>query len=136
MKKIISLVLVFCMLFSLGVSAFADDQGEGPTQTAYGGGESGGDSGGTESGGASGGGEPGGSGGGESGGASGGTESGGGSGGGTVTETVGNVYAGDGGNSVTVDGVTVSFDASGQGDISQVTKDKSGAINIDANVYQ
>ena len=38
MKKIISLVLVFCMLFSLGVSAFADDQGEAPTQTESGGG--------------------------------------------------------------------------------------------------
>ncbi len=150
MKKIISLVLVVCMLFSLGVSAFADDQGEGPTQTASGGGESGnaqptetGNTGGTESGGASGGGEPGGSGG-ESGGASGGTESGGGSGGGgesgggsgggTVTETVGNVYAGARGNSVTVGDNPVSFDASGQGDIPEVTKDGSGAIHINANV--
>ncbi len=183
MKKIISLVLVFCMLFSLGVSAFADDQGEAPTQTESGGGEpgggsggasggteSGGDTGGTESGGgsgggesggASGGGEPGGSGGGSSGGGesgggsgggesgggsggsetgggsgggSGGGESGGGSGGGAVTEKVGNVYAGDEGNSVTVGDNPVTFDASGQGSKPEVTKDGSGAIHIDANV--
>ena len=143
MKKIISLVLVFCMLFSLGVSAFAEDQGEGPTQTASGGGESGGDSGGTESGGASGGGEPGGSGGGESGGASGGTESGGGSGGGesgggsgggTSSGILGNVVVDNAGSTVTVGGVAVTFDASGQGSISQVTKDDDGVVTVTGSV--
>ena len=168
MKKIISLVLVFCMLFSLGVSAFAEeaggDTGGGsvPAAPASGGDTGGGDTGGGDTGGGSVPDAP--ASGGESGGGSvpdapaSGGDTGGGSapaaapvmlassapalasppgatGGGTVTETVGNVYAGNEGKSVTVGGVTVSFDASGQGEnISQVTKDESGAIHIDANV--